>query len=165
MLDFFDKIIQYSITLAFQGKTLPNHLDAPLVIEGLSPKKEGSYLQPTPSNPWHSTLTRFWSKILHTHRQTPQDRICLLDPKSTHYTSWTHSNIQTFESPDSCLPLLTHTRIPAKRTTPFNIHRVFTPESTSPLFISIHRTPVPSILIQSLVLSLSHESQLQRRFD
>jgi hypothetical protein len=33
-LDFFDKIIQYSITLAFQGKTLPNHLDAPLVIEG-----------------------------------------------------------------------------------------------------------------------------------
>jgi hypothetical protein len=45
---------------------------------------------------------------LHTHCQTPQDLIDPQNLRSTHYALWTHNHLQTFESPDPCLPLLTH---------------------------------------------------------
>jgi hypothetical protein len=123
------------------------------ILKDLSPKRRGHTYNQHHQTPEYSTLTRFWSKMLHTHRQTPQDLFDPQDLRSTHYALWTHSHLQTFESPDPCLPLLTHTRIPAKRTISFNIHKVFTPESTSSRFISIHRTSVVSI--RSLAVSLS----------
>ncbi len=89
--------------------------------------------------------------LAHTSPDSPQDLIYLLNPRSIDYASWTHNNRQTFESPDSCFAG-THADA-SQRTIPFNIHKVFTSESTSSLFISIHRTSTVSI--KSLAVSLS----------
>jgi hypothetical protein len=119
----------------------------------LSPKKEGSHLQPRPSNPWHSTATKSWPKILHTHHQTSQ----VLD--FAYWTQGLHITHQKRTATDrpSQVQTLVHTDS-SKRTIPFNVHKVFTPESPSSLFISIHRTSVVSILIKSLAVSLSWNS-------
>jgi hypothetical protein len=55
----------------------------------------------------------------------------------------THSNKQTFGSTDFCFASTLADA--SQRTTPFNIHKVITPESTSSLFISIHRTSTVSL--------------------
>ncbi len=68
----------------------------------------------------------------------------------------THSNRQTFGSTDSCFASTLADA--SQRTTPFNIHKVITPKSTSSLFISIHRTSTVSL--KPLITSLSWSSSV-----
>jgi hypothetical protein len=83
--------------------------------------------------------------LAHTSLDSPSTWFCLLIPWSTHYASETHNDRQTLESPDSYPLLLSHTRIRAKDQFHSMFTKVFTPESTSSLFVSIHRTSTVSI--------------------
>ncbi len=110
----------------------------------MSPKKEGSNLQPTPSNPRCYTITRFWSDILHIHNQTPQRTWSISDPEVYRLRiTNTHSNRQTIGSIDSCFASTFGDA--SQRTTPFNIRKVITPDSTSSQFILIHKTSTVSL--------------------
>jgi hypothetical protein len=107
------------------------------ILKDLSPKRRGHTYNQHHQTPEYSTLTRFWSKMLHTHRQTPQDLFDPQDLRSTHYALWTHSHLQTFESPDPCRPLLTHAHTSQKNNFIQHSQSIYTREHK----LSVHFNP------------------------
>jgi hypothetical protein len=100
----------------------------------------------------------------HIHHRTPRHLLYLLNPQiGTLRTKNTQHHTELRESRRLHPPYCQTRRYQPRENIPFNIHRIITLESSSSRFISVHRTSTPTILLKSL--SLSHQSQLQQRFD